>query len=243
VQAWDRYAYVNNSPTNYADPNGHKIICGVSRGSCGSSTQSAQTIPLGEDPSKQFGAYPSLPSNTTLQSPFYDKNAEINGSFRGSIIMNFPRFTSEPSYDYDPMGNQITLPYGNWAVFGLQLIQLVGEWALPYTPPETSTVDLNLYYSLYHDGSIQFPGMSVSNNSNEIVYVATLDTITTNNRPPLWPTIVDTTRIVSPVYPGQSSIIPINSNNRFPSGYIVTNRVNINVYRYDGRLYYYKNLP
>jgi RHS repeat-associated protein len=67
VQAWDRYAYANNSPVNYADPNGHKIICGVSRGSCGSPPQSAQTIPLGEDPSKQFGAYPSLPSNTTLQ--------------------------------------------------------------------------------------------------------------------------------------------------------------------------------
>jgi hypothetical protein len=27
VQAWDRYAYVNNSPTNFNDPSGHCIIC------------------------------------------------------------------------------------------------------------------------------------------------------------------------------------------------------------------------
>jgi RHS repeat-associated protein len=27
VQAWDRYAYVNNSPVNYTDPTGHCIFC------------------------------------------------------------------------------------------------------------------------------------------------------------------------------------------------------------------------
>jgi RHS repeat-associated protein len=27
VQAWDRFAYVNNSPVKYADPTGHKMVC------------------------------------------------------------------------------------------------------------------------------------------------------------------------------------------------------------------------
>jgi RHS repeat-associated protein len=32
VQAWDRYAYVNNSPINYTDPSGHGVDCGIGMG-------------------------------------------------------------------------------------------------------------------------------------------------------------------------------------------------------------------
>ena len=33
VQAWDRYAYVNNNPVKYIDPTGH-IVCGTDEKSC-----------------------------------------------------------------------------------------------------------------------------------------------------------------------------------------------------------------
>ncbi len=35
VQAWDRYAYVNNSPINYNDPTGHAAECGYNGDHCG----------------------------------------------------------------------------------------------------------------------------------------------------------------------------------------------------------------
>jgi hypothetical protein len=114
VQAWDRYAYVNNSPTNYADPNGHKIICGVSRGSCGSSIPpeaTAQTITLtGAEPSNQSLTPPIqpiippsrliLPNNSypsTDPSGFYDPALEAWMLFWENVAS--PSFDMVDAYD------------------------------------------------------------------------------------------------------------------------------------------------
>jgi RHS repeat-associated protein len=34
AQAWDRYAYVNNNPLRYNDPNGHSVDCGIGEPNC-----------------------------------------------------------------------------------------------------------------------------------------------------------------------------------------------------------------
>jgi RHS repeat-associated protein len=45
VQAWDRYAYVNNSPTNYTDPSGHAIC--TDDGNCNEYSVSAEIYRFG----------------------------------------------------------------------------------------------------------------------------------------------------------------------------------------------------
>ena len=34
TQAWDRYAYVNNSPIKYTDPSGHSVDCAIGEENC-----------------------------------------------------------------------------------------------------------------------------------------------------------------------------------------------------------------
>jgi hypothetical protein len=147
VQAWDRYAYVNNSPTNYADPSGHKIICGVSRGSCGSSIPpeaTAQTItPTEAEPSNQSLTPPIqpiippsgliLPNNSypsTDPSGFYDPALEAWMLFWENVAS--PSFDMVDAYDF----------YNLTSKWGWKTVR----YSLPTGPIEVSVAGFRQYY-------------------------------------------------------------------------------------------------
>jgi hypothetical protein len=82
VQAWDRYAYVNNNPLRYNDPSGHSVDCAIGEPNC------------------RGGRYVSPPSPKTVFEKALDGDTRAlielltptHGGLRGQVEIAIPVF-------------------------------------------------------------------------------------------------------------------------------------------------------
>jgi lysozyme len=92
VQAWDRYAYTNNSPVNFTDPRGHKAVCGEYGEECGEDELDALTGVIGGSKPKDMKS-----SDKLVEMIIYWENAG-----------GYP-----DQYPYEDMGGTCTIGYGH----------------------------------------------------------------------------------------------------------------------------------
>jgi RHS repeat-associated protein len=154
-QAWDRYAYVNNSPIQYTDPGGQSVDCGLGEEEC------------------QAGAYvtPSLPRLLYLST---DSIILDGGPGTGSYGQNaedeWTGFSDSGESANDELAGLIALP-------GLL------DWLLVFLRDNTDIrayignapeVSGRVYYDLIIDDKVMIIGVTILNTTYEAVGVTSI---------------------------------------------------------------------
>ena len=194
-QAWDRFSYVNNNPLRFIDPTGHYLDDGCEWEGC--------TIDKVNDDLWEI-CYP----------PFFDPHAMDNSILQGSVTVNSPRFSPTESYDRDPLGRVIDVEYwrgrgGSIIAFG-DIFGILGDYLSQYAPPDTSTIEGDLYYSLNGEGAITFKGLTVSNNTSDPVIMVRIIFESIVNTPSIMIPKEYTRNIQDNVLPGRTITIDFN---------------------------------
>jgi RHS repeat-associated protein len=123
VQAWDRYAYVNNSPINYSDPSGHDWKCtGANEDHCyedGKGTRSGMALPTSEylnEIASKYNIHLSPSDGTNwiyndsdkMKLSEYDELSDTDYGYtpHGSITDNF--YNEDGEY-FEPDSNSVVI--------------------------------------------------------------------------------------------------------------------------------------
>ena len=164
VQAWDRYAYVNNSPANYTDPTGHDLEQMIFDRT-GKLPQTRLRLLLPK-------ISPRDRSNTgsSIESPFIDPQADAYGSETVDLSIGDPPYQADdPFGEAPPTGHPVDLIIRliNWGIFSWK-----DYFNAMYLHNLQPNVEISVFYNAYgalnpsHDFGIEVPGMWVVNNSD-----------------------------------------------------------------------------
>ena len=109
VQAWDRYAYSNNNPILYTDPNGHNCILGILIGafggfySCAPPTGSSPTALIFVGLKDEGGADINVPLPTSATPGWIIDPPEV--PLDTGVLINVPAPHDDWQEGYDPAPN------------------------------------------------------------------------------------------------------------------------------------------
>jgi len=143
VQAWDRFAYVNNNPLKYTDPSGHQMT------ECG--PEGCMGIPW----------HPPFVPMSGLTDPRHDPSADIHCAYTAWLLVNMPgiNYSTDSPYE-DNTSPQSTYASAhlssNRALSAFATIDVVNYMAGPFAEAALlrnarPNVTVTLSYDVYYD--------------------------------------------------------------------------------------------
>ena len=188
VQAWDRYAYVNNNPVKFFDPSSHGVDCGLTDPNCKGG------VPTDSLPNTEI----SIDSDGAHLEPV----CKVLNQLTGETTFKYPANGPIPSdsYENDPNGNPIKCVSKDCVV--PLLVMGLEALLVNFAPPQEYTVVASVQYEV--DGvDVVYYLVTIDNSSKTNIGMVALNVETLVNTDPVLVTTTNSFNISGEVPAGQ----------------------------------------